>query len=248
VAAALVSGFAARAHEALEIVYDDFFDIPGDQRAVLMKALLVHCSKWTPARDLILEIVGPPGSKQHVRQRDNVRRYLGFGAIDGKRILDCTTDRATLWAIGRVARDEAKVFSIPLPPVMSGKARPHEMAATLAWFAPPRVGTLNYRGVRLKLIEPTDAAGAFGVAAAKDQPDTNQAHSGTVIHRRWAGAKAAAIGNQSAFELMMQRQPDDSDDVMPFALVVTLAMPSVAEVYSQIRNRVALKPKVPVAT
>jgi hypothetical protein len=67
------SGLAARAHEALEEVYDDFLAIPDAQRAVLLKALLVHCSKWTPARDLIVEILGPADSKQHVRQRDSRR-------------------------------------------------------------------------------------------------------------------------------------------------------------------------------
>ena len=202
VAAALTSGLAARAHEALEEVYDDFLGISGAQRAALLKAMLVHSSKWTPARDLIVEVLGPANNKQHVRQRDNVRRYLGFGAIDGRLILDCATDRATLWAVGALQHEEAKVFAIPLPLVMSGKAQLHELAATLAWLAPPRVGSLNYRGVRLKLVEPTDAANAFGVAPAKEQPDTNQAHSGTVIHRRWSGSRAAAIGNGSVLELM----------------------------------------------
>jgi hypothetical protein len=130
---------------------------------------------------------------------------------------------------------------------MAGKAQPHEMAATLAWFAPPRVGSLNYRGARLRIIEPTDAAGTFGVSPAKEQPDVNQAHSGTVIHRRWSGARAAAIGNDSVLELMVQRQPDDSDDLMPFGLIITLAMPGVQDVYTQVRNRVAIKPKVPIA-
>jgi len=244
VAAALTSGLAARAHEALEEVYDDFLAIPSTQRAALLKALLVHCSKWTPARDLIIETLGPPDGKQHVRQRDNVRRYLGFGAVDARLVLDCATDRATLWAVDTLAKEEAKIFSIPLPQVMSGRAQPHDMAATLAWFAPPRVGALNYRGVRLKLIDPTSAASEFGVALVKDQPDSNQAHSGTVIHRRWSGVKAAAIGNESVLEMMIQRQPDETDDAMPFSLVVTLEMAGVAEVYAQVRNRVVVKPKV----
>ena len=246
VAAALASGLAARAHEALEEVYDDFLTIPGPQRAALLKAMLVHSAKWTPARDMIIATLGPADGKQHVRQRDNVRRYLGFGAIDGRLVLDCATDRATLWAVGTLTREEAKSFSIPLPQVMSGRAQPHELAATLAWFAPPRVGALNYRGVRLKLVEPAESTGTFGVAPAKEQPDTNQAHSGTVIHRRWSGAKAPVIGGESVFELMIQRQPDETDDVMPFALMVTLAMPGVAQVYAQVRNRVAVKPKVHV--
>ncbi len=47
-------------------------------------------------------------------------------------------------------------------------------------------------------------------------------------------------------ELMIQRQPDETDDPTPFALVTTVTMPGVAEVYSQVRARVAVKPRVAV--
>ena len=59
VATAIAAGIAARAHEGLEAVYDDFVEIPGVSRALLLKALLVHCARWTQARDLILEVLGP---------------------------------------------------------------------------------------------------------------------------------------------------------------------------------------------
>jgi len=45
---------------------------------------------------------------------------------------------------------------------------------------------------------------------------------------------------------MIQRQPDEMDDLAPYALVVTVAMPGVAGVYAEVRNRIAIKPKVPV--
>lgn len=247
VAAAIMTGTAARAHEALEAAYDDFLSLPGPQRAVLLKALLVHCARWTPASDLIVEILGPPNNKQHVRQKDNVRRYLGYGAVDIGTVLDCATDRATLWAVGRLEKEQSHTFSVPLPAVMSGKAEPHAISATVAWFAPPRVGTSSYRGVRLKLNEPNEAATTFAVKGAKDQPDANQAHRGTVIHRRWVGDKAAALGANANFELVIQRQPDDTDDPTPYGVVVTVVMPGVAEVYAQVRARVAVKPKVKVS-
>ena len=48
------------------------------------------------ARDLIIEILGPPQANQHVRQKDNVRRYIGYGAIDSGIILNCAADRASV--------------------------------------------------------------------------------------------------------------------------------------------------------
>ncbi len=246
VAAASLTGVAARAHEALESAYDDFLDLPGGQRAALLKSMLVHCARWTPARDLIVEVLGPADPKLHVRQRDNVRRYLGFGAVDPQTVLDCAADRATLWAVGRLAKEQAHTYSIPLPPILSGKALPHEVVATVAWFSPPRVGASNYRGVRLKLVKPDEGMTAFAVSTAGAQPDDNQAHRGTVIHRRWAGDKAAALAGDAAFEIKLQRQPDDSDDLINYAVVATVAMPGVEGVYTQVRDRVTVKPKAAV--
>ncbi len=246
VAAATLTGIAARAHEALEVAYDDFISLPGPQRAVLLKALLVHCARWTAARDLIVEILGPADPKQNVRQKDNVRRYLGYGAVDATRVLECAADRATLWAVGGLLKEQSHRFAVPLPAVMSGKAQPHEISTTVAWFSPPRVGTASYRGARLKLLKPDEGLQTFAVSADREQPDDNQAHKGTVIHRRWSGAKAAVLGDASGFELLIQRQPDEIDDQVVYAVVTTVTMPGVEEVYTQVRNRVAVKPKTPV--
>jgi hypothetical protein len=245
VAAALATGIAVRAHEILEATYDDFLQIPGAQRALLLKGLLVHCARWTDARDLIIEILGPPQPNQHVRQKDNVRRYLGYGAIDGNIILNCAADRATLWAVGGLAREQGHNFTIPLPAAMSGKAQLHELAATVSWFAPPRIGAAKYRGARLRLVEP-DGLQTIGVGATKGQPDTNQAHRGTVIHRLWSGERAAALVADHTLRLVIQREPDEVDEAIPYALVTTIAMPSVNEIYTQVRARVSIKPKVQV--
>ena len=245
VATAILTGIAARSHEALEATYPDFLDIPGAQRAVLIKALLTHCARWTPGSALIEEVLCSP-TDHFTRKRNQVRRYLGYGAVDGGIVLDCAKDRATLWAVGRLTKDQAHDFSVPLPEIMSGKALAHEISATVAWFTPPRAGAINYRGTRLKLIEPKDSMATFAVKASKSQPDMKQAHLGTVVHRRWTGERAAALGNASNFSLSVQREPDEVDDPVTYALVTTVAMPNVSEVYNQVRNRLRVQPVVPV--
>jgi hypothetical protein len=245
VAAALTTRISIRAHEVLEATYPDFLEIAGESRALLLKALLVHCARWTTARDLIIEVIGPSDPKSHVRQKDNVRRYLGFGAIDGAVILSCADDRATLWGVGSLTRDQGHVFSVPLPAALSGKAQPHEFSATVAWFAPPRIGAAKYRGARLKLLEPTDL-GRLGLSASKHQPDTNQAHRGTVIHRRWVGSRAAALSQDASLSIVVQREPDEHDGPVRYAFVTTVMMPGVNEIYAQVRARVAVQPQIPV--
>jgi hypothetical protein len=246
VAAALATGVAARAHEALEAAYPDFVQLPSAQRAALLKALLVHGARWTEARDLLIEILGPADNRQHYRQKDNVRRYLGFGAYDPELIINCADDRATLWAVGTLNADEGKRFRIPWPAAMSGKLQSHGLSATLAWFSPPRSGAVAYRSVRLKIVEPGQIGDA-GIKASGIQPDPKQAHKGTVVHRRWEGEKAAAIANNGFFDLDVQREADDLDQPTNFAVVVTLEMAGEAEVYAQVLNRVQIKPAVALA-
>lgn len=243
VATAYLTGAAARAHEALEASYEDFLMIGRAQRASLLKALLVHCARWTEARDLIVEVLGPANNKQHVLQRDNVRRFLGYGAVDTSIVVECANDRATLWGAGQLGREESHTFTLPLPAAMSGKALPHEVSCTVAWLSPPRIGAINYRGARLRLIEPREGIELLAVKAAGHQPDSNQAHRGTVIHRRWTGDKAAALGSEGAMSLMVQREPDEIDDPIGYAMVTTVTMPGVQEVYAQVRARIAVQPK-----
>jgi hypothetical protein len=84
------------------------------------------------------------------------------------------------------------------------------------------------------------------VGAAKGQPDTNQSHRGTVIHRRWSGERAAALEVDQALRLVIQREPDEVEETIPYALVATISMPNVNEIYAQVRARVSIKPRVPV--
>jgi hypothetical protein len=246
VAAALATGVAARAHEALEAAYPDFVELPSGQRAALLKALLVHGARWTEARELLIEILGPADNQQHYRQKDNVRRYLGFGAYDPELIINCADDRATLWAVGALASDDGRRFRIPWPGAMSGKAQPHRLSATLAWFAPPLPGAVAYRGTRMKIIEPSQL-GAAGVKADGIQPHPDQAHKGTVVHRRWDGARAAALPGDGYFEIDVQREPDGIEEPANFALVVTMQMEGEVQVYNQVLSRVAVKPAVAIA-
>jgi hypothetical protein len=245
VAAALATGVAVRAHEALEAAYPDFGALPSAQRACLLKALLVHGAKWTNARDLLVEVLGPPEGKYSYRQKDNVRRYIGFGAYDPDMIISCADDRATLWAVGNLHADQGRRFRIPWPAAMNAKPQLHGLSATLAWFSPPRPGAVAYRAVRMKIVEPGQL-GVAGIAANSVQPDPKQAHKGTVVHRRWGGDKAAAMAADGFFDLDVQREADDGETPANFAIVVSLEMPGELAVYTQVLNRVALKPAVPI--
>lgn len=248
-ATALASRTCHLIHDALEAAYgDDFINLPHRQRAVLLKVLLAHPARWpAEAAALIRSVIGPSDGRLHVRQKDNIRRFLGYGVVDSDDAVACAADRATFWATGLLERNRIVNAAVPVPAVIGGQARPHSLFATLAWFTPVTPGRRTYRSVRLKLLEPRELE-ALAVKAHSNQPDTNQANRGTLFMRCWSGAKAPAIGPNMTIELTVQRDPDQGllvDEPIPFGLAITLGMPGVLQVYDQVRQRLAITPRAP---
>ena len=247
-AAALASRTAHRIHDALELAYGDaFLSLGAHQRAVLLKALAAHTAKWPEeTAGLIRQVIGPPDGRHHVRQKDNIRRFLGFGMVEPEAAIACADDRATFWAVGVLQADKIATVNVPIPIALSGKARPHSLSATLAWFTPTRPGRKSYRSVRLKVLEPS-GLDALRVGAHGDQPDGNQTNRGTLFMRCWKGDRAPAITADMTIPLTIQRDPDQGasvDEPVPFGLAVTLAMPGVVEIYQQVRQRLGLPVRV----
>jgi hypothetical protein len=133
-------------------------------------------------------------------------------------------------------------IDVPVPHCMGGRAQPHELAATLAWFTSILPGRQSYRTVRLSLLDPQEIAD-LQVGPAQGQPDANQAKRGTLLSRRWSGNRAPVVHNGMSVSLIVQRDPDQGeaiDDPIPFALAATLAMPAVVELYDEVRARLAI--------
>ncbi len=241
-AAALASRTAHRIHDALEAEYgQDFLQLSNAQRAVLLKALLVHPARWPEeTATLIRYILGPSGRGQAPRQKDNIRRFIGYGAFDPDDAVACAADRATFWAVGSLANARSVNISVPIPAAISGRPRPHFISATLAWLTPVLPGRKAYRAVRMKILDPADI-GNLGVAAHRNQPDGNQTNRGTVYTRCWSGDDAAVVTPNMVLPLRVQREPDAGgieDEAVPFGLAVTIAMPGQIQLYEEIRARV----------
>lgn len=241
-ATALASRTCHRIHDALEAAYPDFAALPHLQRAVLLKALLVHPARWpTEMAAKIKAVIGPVGG-HHSHIKDNIRRFLGFGYVDAEDAVACADDRATFWAVGMLQRNRVATVHVPVPALLGGQARPHSLSATLAWFTPVNPGRKSYRSVRLQILKP-DGLDALSVTPAKQQPDGNQTNRGTIYSRCWEGDRAPAVGPNATIELVVQRDPDPStpiDEPIPFGLAVTIAMPGIVGIYEQVRQRLAI--------
>lgn len=247
-AAALASRTCHQIYDALELVYGNTINLLShSQRATLLKALLVHTASWPhAASELIKQVLGPSDNRLHQHQKDNIRRFLGYGLVDAEAAVACAEDRATFWASGVLQRDQSVSIQVPIPACVNGQARPHSMSATLAWLTPVLAGKQNYRAVRLKLIEP-DELYSLRVDAAKTQPDQNQSRRGTVFSRRWEGKNAPTLTDNHFITLSVQREPDQGtviDEPIPFGLAITFTMPGVTQIYEEVRARLAVVPRV----
>jgi hypothetical protein len=132
--------------------------------------------------------------------------------------------------------------NVPVPVAIGGRAQPHSLLATLAWFTPTAPGRRSYRSVRLRLREP-DGLEALSIGAHGNQPDRNQTNKGTLFMRCWKGDRAPVVGPNTVIPLTVQRDPDQGtsiDDPIPFGLAITLTMPGVIEIYEQVRQRLGL--------
>jgi hypothetical protein len=131
---------------------------------------------------------------------------------------------------------------------IGGQARPHSLAATLAWFTPTSPGRKSYRSVRLKLLEP-DEIDTLNVEAHSNQPDSKQTNRGTLFTRSWTGLGAPIVQPDMTVALTVQRDPDQGsaiDEPIPFGLAVTLTMPGVVEIYDQVRQRLNIAARAAV--
>ena len=241
-AAALASRTSHEIHDALEAEYGaEFLAMPPLQRAVLLKALLVHPARWPrDLAQLIKDTVGPWGRGQASRQKDNIRRFIGYGMVDSQDAVACAADRATFFAVGSLHRDRSVTIAVPVPLAIGGKAQPHSLWATLAWFTPVSPGRKSYRSCRLKILKPA-SIGELGVSPHGWQPDENQINRGTIFSRCWEGSDAPVVTANITVPLTVQRDPDQGatvDDAVTFGLAVTLAMPGEVALYDEVFARV----------
>jgi len=226
-AAATVSGLATRVCEML----DHFSEpIPDDYLPVIIKAFVVHSARWTDCQQALRH---PPTSSRQV-----VSRFLGYGEVSYDRALFCTDERVTLFHWGLLAPDESDVYSLPLPPALSGVHIRKRLTITLAWLSPTncqhrhyRRSALSFQPVNLELLD-VDRTGV----------DYNFAGRGTVQHEVFEGSRASAFVDGTSLGLRVSCRADAGDlsEQIRYGIAVTLetAGPQPIPIYDEIDIRI----------
>ncbi len=222
-------------------------DMPAEYYGVAVKTLLVHSTRWNEKGELLKEICGPEDPRQFVARVANATRFLGFGVPDVTRVLDCAENQATLLGYGTLVPEHAHHFRLPLPEALRGVTVPRELAITIAWFTPVRAGHQSYRAVKLE-ADAVQVQEALGISRFKDQPADPSVKKGTVFHERFFGERAVPYIDDGHLSIRVWCKDDAGNDgnAVRYAIAITIEAGTPLPIYEQVRERLRVRPRVPV--
>lgn len=250
-AAALATRAAAQVIEALsEIRTTDGNPLPDAFTSVAVKALMVHGARHDGAISELL--VSALRTRDNSRRfREVVGRYLGYGALDVARVLECTEQRGTVLACDEIAENEIHEYRLPLPGELSASTIWRRLVVTLAWFSPMNFAHRNLREAKLD-VQPLGKWAEVPLRLARVNADHNQVLRGTVQHEVLeADDLIEAFVDGDSIALRVTCRPDAAariDVRVPYALAVTLEVGEglAVPIYTRLREGIRQQVRVVV--
>ncbi|WP_240648704.1 S8 family peptidase [Variovorax beijingensis] len=249
-AAALATRAAAVVHEALaELRTVDGRPLPADKASVVIKALLVHGARHDEGTaGLLRASLRTPANGRKFREITG--RYLGYGALDIQRVLECTEQRGTLVACDDISENEIHEYRLPVPVELSASSLWRRLVVTLAWFSPMNFAHRNLREARLG-VQPLGKWEEVPLRLGRVNADHNQVLRGTVQHEVLeANDLIAAIVDGDTLTLRVTCKADATarlDEQIPYALAITLEVSEGVAVPIYTRLREGIRQQVRVA-
>lgn len=247
-AAAFATHTAHRIHDELEAAYGGvFLDLPKDEKAMILKALLASTASWRNASKFIEQLLSKDELENWQHTRRAISQFLGFGFVDPDDAIACAANRATLWGSGKLSGEEAFSFSVPIPSEFGSLPSERSISVSLAWLSPIRAGYKYYRSCSLRVPSLEDSSKSGSGLETSVGPSHSQSGAGTLYHQTWTGAEIPK-SLSSSIEVIVQRDKDKGtpiDEKIPFGFAVQVRMPDATKVYDEIRAQVEIKPKIP---
>lgn len=214
-AAALTSRIAAQLYGELDnLRQGGTGEVIGEQYIpVLLKALTVHSASWGETQEILEDLLRP--ISQPRKLKENISRFLGYGHINPDRVYSCTDQRATLMGFSSIGHDEGHLYSVPLPPSLSGQRIWRRLIITLAWFTPINPSHRAYRKAALSYDSPKEVLQQLLVM--REESDNNSVKRGTVQHEIFEGEKASVFAEGDVLEIQVNCRADAGDlvDAVP---------------------------------
>ena len=251
-AAALASRAAHRIFDALSDQDNGgiLTDVDPMYYGVVVKALLGHRARWGDLGSLLDGIFGPTGQGSYVSRKDNITRVLGYGPPIVEEAMSCASNRATLVGYGEAqANGAAVLYRVPLPPSLERVTEPRSITLTLAWFSPVNVRHRAYRRAKLE-IKPDRFGESIGVNRLSLQPSDKSVPRGSLFHVHYEGNRAVPFIDDGhlQFRVFCREQGGSLDGSIRYGVAVTIEAGEQIPVYQQVRQRLAIQPRVAGAT
>ena len=150
-ATALVTRQAARLLEIIEEINqeNENIKIPKSYYSVLIKTLLAHYSYNSEAWNLLEGELRSLTSLPDQIRKSYLYQNIGYGTLNIFKLGFCTDYRVTLLGFGELTKDNANVYSFPLPNAISGKPIEKKLIISLGWFSPLNFKSGKYRQAAL---------------------------------------------------------------------------------------------------
>ncbi len=250
-ATALATRGASRIYEVLaDLKQQHNVQLPDNLIAVLIKTLLVHGAQQNAhAKGTLARALKNPTNSR--RFKALTARYIGYGAVDVERVLNCTQQRATVLGSGEISQNQVHEYRFPLPIGLSGQEEWRRMVVTLAWFSPINPNHRNLREAKLS-VQPDNKWSDVPLKLARVNSDHDQVKRGTVQHEVLEGQdqiSAYRQGDHILLHVTCKADATDSlDQAIPYGLAVTLEVAETVNIpiYDQIR--VQIQPPIVVGT
>jgi len=207
-AAALASRGAAAAHGMIDrLRRQPGVHIPEEYDVVLTKALLIHGAEWG---DAFARYEAALKNSENSRTfREYVGRFLGYGGVALERVMGCTEERITVVGFGKLDDEEGHVFSLPLPPCLSGVGDARRLTITLAWLSPVNPSRREYRVAHL-WFDPRNP-----VAPDRQFADHHAVQRGTAQHEVLMGERATVFQDGDAIAIQVSCRADAGEVPAP---------------------------------
>lgn len=208
---------------------------------VATKALLAHGAAWGNIRERI-EAIARDGAEWQ-EERRLVARFLGYGSADLERSTIANDQRVLLLGSNQIADGEGHIYSLPLPPSLSGQKNRRRLTVTLAWMTP--INPLH-RDYRLAALFAKASAG--GVFDKTSEVHEQLAKTGTLQHQIYESDRAVPIDGNTTIELKVncRAAAGSLEYYVPYGLAVTLEVtdPIEADIHNEIREALRARARV----
>lgn len=253
-AAALTTRAAILIHDTLEsqLSKPQFTSLKSHIPSII-KGLLAHAAQWGEAGSFLESTLEPRSSHHWKNRRTNVTRFLGYGKIDISRVLSCTEHRVTMLGTGALYKEDAQVFSFPIPPSLSSRKDVRRLTVTLSWLTPTKPGEQMYKDALLDFF-PEDKHGfPIGVKrVTANQPPADTSRRGTLVHEIFEGQDAIPIGDDDTLRVRVECRTQGAKalPLIPYAIIITFEVAETlkANIYNEIKTKISITPQTKIRT